>query len=212
VRFTTHNYMSQYNCPNCGNKLSPQLPLAKMTTCDSCATSLFLDDGQVRNLGSSGEFHDSPLLFRLRDQFTLLGLKYEIFGHACFDYGPGCWDEFWTMDERGKGAWISVDEGELILQREWPEAATLDLNKVPKLGDTVKVVWEKFHVVEADEATCIAVRGDFPEVLKVRERYSFVNCLNEHGELLSGEFSDGSSEWYKGVWIDPFDIVVVNGQ
>lgn len=163
-------------------------------------------------MGSSGDFHNSPQLIQLDAQITLLGLKYDILGHACYDYGPGWWDEYWTLDERGEGAWISVDEGEIILQWPWSEATKLNFKKAPKLGDRFTAAGEKYRVVEADEATCIAVQGDFPNILRVGQTYRFVNCLTEHGELLSGEFSEGTAEWYKGVWIDPFDIAAMNPQ
>lgn len=196
------------NCPNCGNALSLHFAQAKMTTCDACDTTLYLKDDGFLNAGTAGEMHEGPMLFGLGDQVIIEGNTFEILGHARFDYGPGWWDEFYAQDGNGKAAWVSVDEGEVILQRVVQDAMTGAPNHAPRLGDTFTVNGYDYRVTERDIATCSAVRGDFPEPLTVGETYRFINARNQYSDILSGEFSADGIQWYIGQWIDPFDVKV----
>lgn len=177
-----------------------------MTTCDACGTTLYLKDSVFLNAGTSGDMHETPMLFELGDQIYIEGNKFETLGHARFDYGPGWWDEFYALDGNGKSAWISVDEGEVILQRYVDQ----DMAGVPqhamRVGETFEVNGYGYRITERDTATCIAVRGDFPEPLTVGETYKFVNARNKYADILSGEFSGRGAQWYIGRWIDPFDV------
>ena len=124
-------------------------------------------------------------------------------------WGPDVWwwDEFWVegTDHR---VWISVDEGDVILQRPIPRNDCPANTKPPKLGDTVTAERRNYRVTEASSAICIAVRGHFSEILKIGSQYDYVNCTGENGNLLSGEFSEGAPDWYLGAWLDPFEFTV----
>jgi len=200
--------MSSHNCPNCGNALAIQFALAKMTTCDACDTTLYLRDNGFLNAGTSGEMHDGPLLMQIGDTVRIDGGVFDILGHARFDYGPGWWDEFYALDGAGNGAWLSVDEGEVILQRPVNEPLYGAPIAAPQLGATFEVNGHHYRVTERDAATCIAVRGEFPETLTVGEAYNFINARNIYADILSGEFSADGVQWFIGKWIDPFDVQV----
>ena len=179
-----------------------------MTTCDACATTLYLRDNGFLNAGSAGEMHTGPMLIKIGDTVRIDGGVFDIIGHARFDYGPGWWDEFYAIDGAGKGAWVSVDEGEVILQRPVSETLTGTPRAAPQLGATFRVNGYTYRVTERDTATCIAVRGEFPETLTVGEVYNFINARNPYSEVLSGEFSADGVQWFIGKWIDPFEIKV----
>ncbi|WP_242650557.1 DUF4178 domain-containing protein [Cognatiyoonia koreensis] len=179
-----------------------------MTTCDACGTTIYLRDDGFLNAGTAGEMHDAPMLFALGDQVVIEEAKFQTIGHARFDYGPGWWDEFYALDGNGKGAWISVDEGEIILQRAVEEPLKGAPKTVPRLGQVLMINGYDYRVRERDEATCIALRGEFPETLTVGETYRFINARNQYADVLSGEFSADETHWFIGQWIDPFDIKV----
>lgn len=148
------------------------------------------------------------MLFGLHDHVLLDDDRFVIMGHARFDYGPGWWDEFYAQDGNGKGAWVSVDEGEVILQRDVNDGLQGAPKTVPRLGQIFQINGYAYRVTERDVATCIAVRGEFPDTLTVGETYSFINARNEHSDILSGEFSADEIKWFVGQWIDPFDVKV----
>lgn len=199
--------METNNCPNCGDSLPAAFNAAKMCTCPSCDTTLVLDGAHLQNAGTSGQMHDFPTLLKLGQSIHIKGHDYQVLGHVRFDYGRGWWDEFWVegTDHR---VWISVDEGDVILQRPIPRNDCPANTKPPKLGDTVTAERRNYRVTEASSAICIAVRGHFSEILKIGSQYDYVNCTGENGNLLSGEFSEGAPDWYLGAWLDPFEFTV----
>ncbi|EYD73864.1 putative transmembrane protein [Rubellimicrobium mesophilum DSM 19309] len=198
--------MHEYHCPNCGASFGPQLDSTRMMNCEFCGTSVVIDNDRLRLAGSRGVMHEVPLLFGLKDTVTMDGATWRILGHARFSYGRGTWDEFWAVDNGEDGAWISVDEGDVVVQRPLPEDPDLRVAGEPKLGGRMVYKGRTFMATEVETATCEAIRGSFPEVLQVGESYRFVNLTGEDGELLSGEFWPGGQSWSLGAWVDPFDV------
>jgi predicted RNA-binding Zn-ribbon protein involved in translation (DUF1610 family) len=199
--------MAQISCPNCGDRITPH-PGVRMLTCPSCGTTLFHEDEAVRLAGEAGVMHDAPLLFGLGDRVRCAAGVFDVLGHARFSYGRGWWDEFWALDADGHPVWLSIDEGDVAVQRVIPEGRAPAIPKAPILGRTFSYDGMHFRVTEFDEATCLAIRGEFDEALKVGETYNFVNALSVEGVLLSGEFWPGGHSWFTGEWIDPFEVTV----
>ena len=108
--------MVQIACPNCGDRIDLRDGV-RMLTCPSCGTTLLYEDAVVRQAGSAGVMHDAPLLFGIGDRVRCPAGIFDILGHARFDYGRGWWDEFWALDEDGHPAWLSIDEGDVAVQR-----------------------------------------------------------------------------------------------
>ena len=54
--------------------------------------------------------HDAALIFALGDHVRLNKKDFHLIGHARFSYGCGCWDESWTEDSAGNGAWFDLFE------------------------------------------------------------------------------------------------------
>ncbi|MBL4928189.1 DUF4178 domain-containing protein [Tabrizicola sp. KVB23] len=151
--------------------------------------------------------HDTAQLIRLGQSVTIGGQTYFPRGQARFSYGRGEWDEFWAETQDG-GVWISVDEGDVVIQR--PLSATDAPKTAPAetLGAEVGADGRWFSVTEVEEAECVALAGSFPEILRVGDRYRFVNCTGNDGSLLSGESGPDSWTWFLGTWVDPFEVTV----
>ena len=195
-------------CPNCGDAVPAQMRSVVMLTCPSCATTLYLQGGRLENAGASGEMHAVPLLFDIGDTVRLGQAAVTLHGHARFSYGRGFWDEFWGLDEEQRGCWVSVDEGDIVLQYplradHWPKVGA-----AARVGMAFRYKDDDWRVTERDKATCVAVRGSFGEVLEVGQTYDFLNADGPSGDLLSGEFSAGEASWFIGYWHDPFEIAV----
>ncbi len=202
--------MVQIACPNCGDRIDLRDGV-RMLTCPSCGTTLLYEDAVVRQAGSAGVMHDAPLLFGIGDRVRCPAGVFDILGHARFDYGRGWWDEFWALDGDGHPAWLSIDEGDIAVQRRDRTARGPKSGASLRLGDAFSHKSEDYRVTEVDEAKCIALRGEFDEPLSVGETYRFVNAQSRGGRLLSGEFSGDDAMWFEGRWIDPFDITVERG-
>lgn len=191
--------MKYLNCPNCGAENPILLQRIKVATCQSCGTTLMVNDTQVQAAGAQGEMHYAPLLFGLGDHVQMGGTATRILGHARYSYGRGFWDEFCGVADDGTSCWISVDEGDVVRQTRLLGKAAPRFTPPFKPGETLEFDSATFTVTEVETAECIALRGQFDEALHVGERYSFVNASAGDEALLSGEFWDGNALWFLGV-------------
>ncbi|MEP3848142.1 MAG: DUF4178 domain-containing protein [Paracoccaceae bacterium] len=169
---------------------------------------MYIESGHLRDAGASGEMHDAPLLFQVGEAVSFGAETYNVMGHARFSYGIGWWDEFFAVTDRGEEVWISVDEGDVIVQRPLSPDDAPSIKTPPELGDSLTTPETNYRVTEKDTATCIAFRGEFPEVLQLGSKYEFINCQGDDDTLLSGEFSTGDPDWYTGAWLDQYSLKI----
>lgn len=167
-----------------------------------------LRDAQLESAGQQGEMHDAPLLFGLGDQVELGRTSTTILGHARYSYGRGFWDEFCGMDDAGQTCWISVDEGDVVRQVRLRGDAVPGFAPPFEIGQTLPFDASDFTVTEVETAQCVALRGQFDEMLQVGETHTFMNASAGDDALLSGEFWDGNALWFFGRWYDPFNVKV----
>lgn len=200
--------MADLHCPNCGDAIVPAFKNVRLITCASCGTSLFLEDEAARLAGQAGVMHDVPMLFGLGDIVRLGNVMLTLHGQARFSYGRGTWDEFWGLSQDDQPFWLSLDEGDMVLQQGIDPSAAPKTATSLRPGAMLQFYGESYKVTEIDEAECLAVKGSFDEALQVGETYRFVNAQNSRSELLSGEIWQGGESWYLGRWFDPFEISV----
>lgn len=193
-------------CPNCGDSVPDQLPLVAMLTCPSCATTLYLDGARLRDAGSAGVMHDAPQLFGIGQSIRLGRRVFTVHGQARFSYGRGWWDEFWGLTDTGESCWVSVDEGDIVLQDRLDDRPPIGRNT--RVGAGFGFADGDWHVTEIGHGECIALRGSFDERLGVGDRFDYINAEGPGGRLLSGEFHGAEQAWFLGQWFDPFEIVI----
>jgi hypothetical protein len=196
-------------CPNCGYGFEGLRKSTRMFDCPSCGTTLFREADALAPIGAHGEMHETPMLIGIGDTVLVGPNKFDVLGHLRFDYGRGTWDEFWCENRSGRGAWISVDEGDVVLQEPMPEGAVRrGLQGQLRLGAGIRIDDEVYEITELDSAACIAFRGQLPERVTLGETHSFVNATGPEGALISGEFWDEGEAWFAGEWLDPFELRV----
>ncbi|WP_254445104.1 DUF4178 domain-containing protein [Ruegeria atlantica] len=152
--------------------------------------------------------HDAPLLFGIGDHVRLGRTSTLILGHARYSYGRGFWDEFCGVDDDGASCWISVDEGDVVCQTRL-QGQDVPKSEPPfKPGETLDFEATTFTVTEVETAECVALRGQFDELLQVGEKHSFANASAGDDALLSCEYWEANRIWFYGRWYDPFDVRV----
>ncbi len=196
--------MPEYFCSNCGAPVTPQIRTTKMVSCVQCDTTLYLADEGFRLAGKQGVMQDTPTLLKLGERAVIDGENWEPIGHARYSYGRGWWDEFWCIGG-DTAAWISVDEGDIAIERplapdQYPRGFT------PRIGAIVGIGDESFRVTEAETAECIALRGEFPELLSVGDRHNYFDLTGEYGGLATYETWDNEELWHLGRWVDPWRV------
>ena len=193
------------NCPNCGAELPGTVTLAKMVACDYCESTVLLEDDALRLAGEKGVMAEEPSLFVLGREIRYRRESWLPVGQARFSYGTGWWDEFWAVNGGGEGVWVSVDEGEIAVEMPYDIDVSLRPDRL-RLGSNVTLNGERFTITETDSATCMALRGEFPEELHVGQTYDYWHLSGPMGRLVTLEYSDGAFAASEGVWVDPWLI------
>lgn len=193
------------NCGNCGAGLPGRLAQARMITCTYCGTTSVLRDRAFEVAGSGGEMLDVPSLIQLGRTISIDRRQLVPVGQARFSYGRGHWDEFWCLDGAGEGLWLSADEGDYALEHDLPRKDWPDSRRM-SLGTAIEMLGETFTVTEVETATCLAVRGEFPEELDVGESHLYYDLSAPDGAMATFERWDGGEAWSVGKWIDPWEV------
>ncbi len=195
-----------FNCPACGAQTDSNIQFTKLAVCTHCGNILFLEDEAVRNAGIKSAIIEVPSLFSLGQHYRYRSMSFVPVGRIQFDYGDGLWDEWWVITDQGSGKWISVDEGEIAIETRVEKKINLPDCKALKPGNKIKLLEQSLIITEVDEATCVAVAGELPEIIMPGEKHQYAHLSGQQDLLYTLECFDGVKHLYKGTWIDAFDI------
>lgn len=198
--------MSTLNCPNCAAELEKRLQYTKFMVCPYCQSRLFLEDDAVRHAGEMSAMTEVPSILKLGGDFTYRGWNFIPVGRVRYDYGRGFWDEWWVMDNEGKGKWISVDEGDIAIE----ESVEFE-DEVPSfdglsIGDAVKLGGKDFIVTEKNACVSKGAEGELPFEIIQDESYNFIDLSGAGKRIVTLEYFKDGVDCYEGVWVDPFDV------
>ncbi len=132
---------------------------------------------------------------------TIAGRRLTPIGHCQFDYGRGRWDEYWCINHKGEGVWLSVDEGDYALE------TSINLpDRTFELGQTQIIKGKTYRAVEIDTASCVAFSGELPEVLELGETHDYVVFSGDERLMATLERWAGGYSWTRGEWFSAWDV------
>jgi ribosomal protein S27AE len=198
------------NCPSCGAATPPLLRHSKLAVCGYCNSTLFIEDEQVAGAGEKSILADIPSILSFGHKFHLGNWIFEPVGRIRYEYGDseGVWDEWWVQLTSGKMNWISNDEGEYINETEVKLEGDAPPFEAFKIGAAATMFGEKLRVTEINEATCIGVEGQLPEVIRKGDKHRYAHLEGPKGLMVTAEYEEDVATFYKGVWLDPFEIKI----
>jgi len=199
-------FNSAYSCPSCGAGVALRFRYSKITTCQHCQASLFLEDDAMKLRGKAAVMADYPSLIQLNTPFLYKTMQFEPIGHARFAYAHGFWDEWWVINPAGQGKWLSVDEGDYALEIPTPvNNPQLNFDQLT-LGKKVSLAGERLLVSEIGQAECTGMAGELPEVIQIGDRFRYAHLSGVRQTLYTLEEQNGQLSLYKGAWLDVFAI------
>lgn len=197
------------NCPQCGSELPLAFRFAKLTVCEQCDSTIFLEDESARLAGTRSTLADLPSLIQLKTPFSYNNITYFPVGHIRYSYGYGFWDEWWILDNSGEGMWMSVDEGDFAFEHPQPLQGSIPRINQLHLDQTVNIMGKDWKVTELGRAVCEGFRGELPEIIEIGEQFDYVHLSAQDAALMTLEYiSPHQINAYLGKWIDPFEIKV----
>jgi DNA-directed RNA polymerase subunit RPC12/RpoP len=201
--------LTTHHCPQCGTPLPSHFRHSKLVVCESCGSTIFLEDDAVRLAGKASVLADLPSLLQMHVPFRYQGKTYTPVGQVRYRYQGGFWDEWWVLDAGGEGRWVSVDEGDFAFEVpiHWPSPFP-DIREA-QVGKPVKRGVQVWEITEKNVCSCEGVRGELPERILPGERMGYLHLSANNGVLVTLEYPlEGEPVAYQGQWVDPFEIVV----
>jgi len=192
------------NCPQCGDALEIHFKYSKLVKCHSCGSSIFLEDEIVKVIGESSILSPEPSLIELHTPFTYKNKSYLPLGKIRYSYGRGFWEEWFLKDENNKEFWLSIDEGDFVLE----EKMQLSLPFKASQKFTVGKAYGKYLLTEKGQGRCVGFEGELPKEIHFGEVHQYIHLSEGQGKLLTIEFTNKLTETFKGAWIDPLEIKV----
>ena len=193
-----------HNCPQCGDLLNIYFKYAKLIKCNSCGSAIFLEDDAVKLIGQSAVLSPEPSLIQLHKPFKFQNRRFTPLGKIRYSYGRGFWEEWFLKDDKNQEFWLSIDEGDFVLEEKIKFSFPFKKNHTFKVGQN----FNEYQVTEIGTGVCVGFEGELPEVIKLDESHTYVHLSRGHGELLTLELSDNETMTFKGQWIDPLEIKV----
>jgi len=190
------------NCPQCGDTLALYFKYSKLIKCQSCGSSIFLEDESVKLIGKSSVLTTEPSLIQLHKPFKYKKKTYLPLGKIRYSYGRGFWEEWFLKDEKNKEFWLSIDEGDFVLEEKVKLSLPFKSSHDFKVGSS----YGKYVVTEKGEGRCVGFEGELPENLAIGELHHYVHLSQGAGKLTTIEFSNNQTQTFNGEWIDPFEI------
>ena len=195
------------NCPQCGNQLPLNFQFAKLTVCTSCGSTLFLEDEAIRLAGKQSVLSDIPALLELGTPFQYKKRVFTPVGKVRYRHKIGFWEEWWAVDNGGRGFWVSVDEGDFAFETPLDiDASELPARADVKLGKTIHLYDIDWLVTEIGEGQCEGFMGELPEIVNPGDSIPYAHLSDSHGQLLTLEYYSQTTRAYKGEWVDPYEI------
>jgi len=191
------------NCPQCGDALPLYFAHAKLAQCDSCGSSIFLDDEASRVAGESSVLAPEPSLIELGVTFSYNNKSYLPMGMIRYSYGRGFWEEWWLKDSSDGEHWLSVDEGDIVLEKLVDNEDDATVFGSPAIGQSVGEEWV---ITEIGIGTCQGFRGSLPKLVEVGQKHKYLHLSGYNARLKTIEISPRGMETYIGKWISPFEI------
>lgn len=192
------------NCPQCGDTLPLNFRHTKLVHCESCSSAIFMEDDSIRLIGEQSLLSEEPCLLERGVPIEIAGRDFVPVGQIRFNYERGYWEEWWIIDNGGQGWWLSIDEGDYVLEQ--PLERTFG---IPFESYSVGATVEGWQVTEVDRGTCAGFMGELPEMILPGQSFRYAHLSRTGSKLLTVEFDDDGGEYqFEGEWIDPFEIKV----
>ena len=164
--------MNTISCPNCGAPVTFRSAASVMVVCGYCNSTLIKDADAVRNIGRMSDVLEDYSPIQLNASGVFDGRAFTVVGRIQLRYAAGFWNEWYVLDDRGEGAWLSDASGQFTFTRAIDRAslppvalprfeslaagARLDLGRAPD-GSTML-----FIAGDVRSAECTGGQGELP--------------------------------------------------
>jgi len=168
----------------------------------SCKSSIFLENEATRLAGDASVLAPEISIISMNIPFGYEKKRYLPLGKIRYSYGRGFWEEWWLKDSKGEEFWLSIDEGDLVLEKSVNRRYPHDIFDTLSVG----MVLDDGLVTEIGIAKCEGFEGALPKIIQIGATYEYAHLSGKDASLVTLEKGLEKIEAYAGKWISPFDI------
>ncbi len=197
-------------CPSCAGPVVYAHPAAVSAVCARCRSTVARTDRDLRVIGTAAPLGPEVSVLRVgargslavgsggrRRGFTLQGVLRK--GR------PGVrWTEWWLVFDDGETGWLSEGNGAWWLFAL--PARAVALHDEPHAGTEIDLDGERWHVVEAGEATLLAAEGSLPSAAVGARELRYADLRARDGAVGTLDLEESPPRLWKGV---PTDLVAL---
>ncbi len=197
-------------CPSCGARLEIDQSLALFAVCTYCNASLVVDQEALAIRGKMALLRPPLGPLALGVYASLEGRPLEVLGRVRYAYAAGFWDEWFIKFDDGESAWISQDEGRLLVEVLIP-LGKLDPDSLPVgPGSSVTLAGHHFRVREKGRAILEAAEGQLPFAVQAGVEHPYFDLVSEEGVFGTLEIEPEGARLFLGRELGA-DAIVVDG-
>lgn len=196
-------------CPSCGNIINQMTKSPQMLVCPACNSTHLLTGGKMEDVGKSAILTDVPSIFEMYKTYKYQDWRFTPVGRVRYDYGDGYWDEWFVRSDNGKETWVSVDEGDIAIESIMQKGVAVPAFDEVQVGGALMINRIRMTVAEKNTCIMIGAQGELPFKIVPNESYNYIDLLGPKRTAFTIEYQSTGIDCYKGVWVDPFEIVEV---
>ncbi len=119
--------MNTIACPTCGAPVTFRSAASVMAVCDYCKSTLVKDADSIRNIGRMSDVLEDYSPIQINTSGSVDegsgNLGFVVVGRIQLRYPAGFWNEWYVLDDRGDGGWLSDASGQYVFTRAIDRAA-----------------------------------------------------------------------------------------
>lgn len=173
--------MRELQCPGCGAGIKFKSRHSVFGVCTYCDSTLALQGDAVEGLGKMAKLAPDMSVLQIGTCGVFEKKKFELIGHARFDWGDGYWNEWYAAFPGDTYGWLAEAQGQYMVSFEVEPARDLVTRRKIKEGDDVGVGSVRYVVDDVKKAKCVGAEGELPSV------------STTDSEVVTADLSDGRS-------------------
>jgi len=177
-------------CPNCGAPVDFLSAASAFAVCSFCKSTVVREGDALRKIGESAELFDDHSALQLGAGGTFQGAAFTLVGRLQYRYADGTWNEWHTLFDNGRSAWLSEDNGRYVMAFEAPLAEPPPAAAHLKPGAQQVIDGQPWVVASVTGAKLIAAQGELPHAPVTDRGFVVADLRSTRDEVGTLDYSD----------------------
>lgn len=200
--------LKSISCPACGAPVEFRAADTVLLVCPYCHSTLLRREDKLDNLGRMGDLATDTSPLQIGTEGIYRKVHFTLIGRIQYRYDRGIWNEWYMLQDDGRGGWLSDADGNFVVSfLEDDEASIAGVPPFAQLnaGEEIRLRGNAFQITNVELARCVAGEGELP--FRVGEGYEAPVADLRLGRIFATlDYADGTPVLYVGEAIAAADL------